>query len=133
MELLGAERVVLAVVADHDGLLEGRDHLVLDDLPRRVGGAAADVDARDLDPGSDLVLLGIVIGPDANSEQESQRDQRREGDQDLVVHVQSCAHLRVVDQLSPTGEFYVSRPPGPAQARFATPFAVATPAPPGHI
>ncbi len=59
------------------------------------------VDAADLDPGGDLVLLSVVVGPHAHGEQQTHGDQRHQGDQDLLMHLQVCAHLRVVDQSFP--------------------------------
>ena len=101
VELLRRQRVVLSLVADDDRLLQRRNHLALDDLASRVGIPSADVDPADLDPGRDLILLCIVVGPDPDREQQTQDDERHQGDQDLVGHVETCAHLRAVDQRSP--------------------------------
>jgi hypothetical protein len=118
VQALRAERVVLAAVGHDHRLLERSDDLLLDDLAGGVSVAAADVYATDLDAGRDLVLLGIVIRPNAHSEQQAQGEQRHEGDQDLLVHFQSCAHLSTSDQLSPAVGFYVPSPPGPLPDAF---------------
>ncbi len=124
VEALGAERVVLAVVADDHRLLERGDDLALDDLARGVRVTATHVDAADLDPRGDLVLLGVVVCPDAHSEQQAHGEQRHQGDQDLLMHLQVCAHLGVSDQLFPcllNSTFHLPRVL--VRARFATLFA----------
>jgi hypothetical protein len=40
----------------------------------------------------DLILLGVVVGPDADRQQQAHCDQRGERDQDLLVRVELCAH-----------------------------------------
>ena len=76
----------------------------------------------DLDPGRDLVLLGIVVGPDADREQQTQDDERHQGDQDLVV---TCSVLRALESRGSAfpcrsnSTFRVSSGPCPGQFRNA--------------
>ena len=112
VQLVGTQRVALAVVGHDDRLFERRDHLALDDLASRVGAAATDVDAADLDPRRDLVLLSIVVGPDPDGQEQTHDDQSHQGDRDLVGSVQPRAHSDAFVVPSPPPEFYGPRPPG---------------------
>jgi hypothetical protein len=124
---LRGERVVLARVVDHHGLLQRIDDLVLDDLPGGVDVAASDVDAADGDPRCDLILLGLVVGPDGDREQQEHRHRRGGEDQNLVMHFQLCAHGFNLDQLSWRSDFTFPRRRPPRRCLFARRFAPAYP------
>ena len=110
VQLVRGQRVVVAVEVDDHRLLQRGHNLALDHPARGVGVPAPDVHAADLDARGDPVLLGVVVGPDRDREQEQHRHRHAEGDHELLLHVEPCAHQRVLDQASLSGILRVRGP-----------------------